>query len=151
VLDVAPSMFEVNGGRVVLAPWATNGALADAICAQGSWDREDAPPFSGRKGSIRLAVVDGLVTADVALLLAGWLQAGEQVVVYGTAVDPTAQPELSRAFRGSRVQQVPQSILDDYRRQSRIDSLEWISESEPDPAADCDGTEDDAMAVGAEE
>jgi hypothetical protein len=80
----------------------------EAICAQGSWEQKDDPPFSGRKGSVRLAVVDGLVTADVALLLAGWLQAGEQLVLYGTAVDPTAQTELSQAFRGSRVRQVPQ-------------------------------------------
>lgn len=150
VLHVAPSMFEVSGGRVVLAPWATNGALAEAICAQGSWEQEDDPPFSGRKGSIRLAVVDGLVTADVALLLAGWLQTGEQVVVYGTAIDPTAEPELSQAFRGSRVRQVPQSILNDYRRQSRIDSIEWVSEADLDPATDTDEIEDDTSPVGAE-
>lgn len=124
ILDVAPSMFEVVGGRVVLAPWATNGALAEAICAQGSWDFQEDPPFVGRKGAVRLAVIDGLVTADVALLLAGWLQIGERLVVYGTAVDPAAQAELSAAYRGSSVRQVPQSILADYRRKWRDSDAE---------------------------
>ncbi len=90
------------------------------------------------------------MTADVALLLAGWLQTGEQVVVYGTAIDPTAQPELSRVFRGSRVRQVPQSILNDYRRQSRVDSLEWVSESELDVTADTDDSDDAMLPIRAE-
>jgi adenine-specific DNA-methyltransferase len=34
VLDVAPSMFYVIGGRVVLADWATGGALAEAVAAR---------------------------------------------------------------------------------------------------------------------
>lgn len=148
VLDVAPSMFEVVGGRVVLAPWATGGALAEAICAQGSWELHDEPPFCGRKGSVRLAVVDGLVTADVALLLAGWLQDGERLVVYGTAVDPGAQLELSSAYRGSRVRRVPQSILADYRRQWRGEAAEWISLTEVEEETTAEDAE--AVAAGAE-
>lgn len=144
-LEIAPSMFEVSGGRVVLASWATGGALAEAICAQGSWELHDAPPFCGRKGSVLLAVVDGLVTPDVALLLAGWLQDDERLVVYGTAVDPRAQVELSSAYRGCRVRQVPQSILADYRRQWRGEAAEWINLVQ----VHNDSAVDDAEAVAA--
>ncbi len=148
MLEVGPSMFEVVGGRVVLASWATGGALAEAIRAQGSWDYAEEPPFCGRKGNVRLAVVDGLVTTDVALLLAGWLQGGEQLVVYGTAIDPAAEVELSAAYRGSHVRQVPQSILDDYRQQWRNDATEWLTlagaESSPD------GPISSTMTAGAE-
>lgn len=143
VLEVAPSMYEVDGGRVVLAPWATNGALAEAVCAQGSWDLEDEAPFCGRKGSVRLVVIDGLVTSDVALLLAGWLQPSERLVIYGTAVDPAAQTELSASYRGSSVRQVPQSLLDGYRRHARNEPAAWIQLDEPDQAtpSGSDGSE----------
>lgn len=147
LLDVAPSMFEVVGGRVVLAPWASGGALAEAICAQGSWELCDEPPFCGRKGSVRLAVVDGLVTTDVALLLAGWLQTNERLVIYGTAVDPAAQSELALAYRGSRVRQVPQSILADYRREWRNDTYEWINLTDRREGTDDGEDEDDVDAT----
>ncbi len=127
VLDVQPSMFQVDGGRVVLAPWATGGALADSVCAQGSWEREDSPPFSGRKGRVRLAVIDGLVTADVALLLAGWLADDERLTIYATAVDPGAGTVLGNAYRGSTVRRIPQSLLAEYRREWRDSGSEWIS------------------------
>ncbi len=104
--------------------------------------------FADVRGNVRLAVVDGLVTTDVALLLAGWLQGGEQLVVYGTAIDPAAEVELSAAYRGSHVRQVPQSILDDYRQQWRNDATEWLTlagaESSPD------GPISSTMTAGAE-
>lgn len=34
VLDVAPSMFEIDGGLVFLADWMSNGVLAEATAAQ---------------------------------------------------------------------------------------------------------------------
>jgi adenine-specific DNA-methyltransferase len=138
VLEVADSMFGLDGDRVVLAPWATEGALAEAVRAQGGWEASDDPPFCGRKGRTRLAVLDGLVTADVVLLLVGWLDRDEHLVVYGTAVDPAAGPALRDANRGSRVRQVPQSILDDYRRQWRADVTEWLNVAEFDPAETAD-------------
>jgi len=136
VLEVADSMFGLDGDRVVLAPWATDSALAEAVRAQGGWDASDDQPFCGRKGRTRLAVIDGLVTRDVVLLLLGWLDRDEHLVAYGTAVDPEARTALRDADRGSTVRQVPQSILDDYRRQWRSDTSEWLNlaELEPDPA-----------------
>ena len=47
---------------VYLAEWATNGRLSEASAAQLHFQVEADPPFAGRKGRMRLAVIDGLVT-----------------------------------------------------------------------------------------
>ena len=48
VLEVAPSMFEADGGLVFLADWMANGTLAEATAAQLGFTYEFDPPFSGR-------------------------------------------------------------------------------------------------------
>lgn len=130
VLEVAPSMWEVVGGRIVLADWATGGELAKAIAAQDGWTVKEDAPFSGYKASIRYAVLDGLVTEEIAFMLAGWLDADETLVIYGTAIDPAAGPALRKARKGSEVRPVPQSILANYRRQWRREQVSWIDVSE---------------------
>lgn len=121
-------MFEAVEGRVVLADWATGGALAEAVAAQASFAFEDDAPFSGRKGRQRLAVIDGLVNEDVLRLILPWLAEGELLTVYGTAVDPACKAVLSQLRRGSSVKRIPQSVLDDYRRGGpRSDGLDWPS------------------------
>lgn len=132
VMDVAPSMFQVIDGRVVLADWATGGALAEAVAAQSQFEFDDDAPFSGRKRRHRLAVVDGLVNEDVVRLLVPWLNEGEMLTVYGTAVDPACKAVLSDLCRGSVVKRIPQSVLDDYRRkESRTDGLDWPTLNQP--------------------
>lgn len=126
VLDVAPSMFQVIDGRVVLADWATNGALAEAMAAQVGFEFVDEAPFSGKKGRQRLAVVDGLVNEDVVRLLLPWLDEDELLTVYGTAIDPDCKPVLSELRRGSVLRKMPESVLDDYRRgPRRAGGLDW--------------------------
>src|SRR5581483_3292469 len=106
VLEVAPSMFAEVQGRVWLADWATDRALAEATAAQLGYEYEPDPPFAGRKGRARLAVVDGLVNEDVVELLVGALPEGERLVLCGTAVDPAAT-ELLRTLRsGSRTRKI---------------------------------------------
>jgi adenine-specific DNA-methyltransferase len=128
VLEVAPSMFAEIEGRVWLADWAVDRALAEATAAQLGFDYEPDPPFAGRKGRTRLAVVDGLVNGDVVELLVGALPAEERLVLCGTAVDPEA-PELLRTLRsGSRTRKIPASILAAYRIAS-----DWRPRAEPAP------------------
>lgn len=115
VLDVAPSMFADAGGVVVLAPWATQGQLAEATAAQLGYTFEIDGPFCGRKGRTRLAVVDGLVNADVARLLVAAAESDARVVICGTAVDPVAREVAKELRPGSTVRKIPASILDDYR------------------------------------
>ncbi len=136
VLDVHPSMFAVDDGRVVLAEWATGGRLAEAVCAQIAFTFEDDAPFCGRRGRQRLAVVNGLVNEGVIRLLLSWLPDGELLTVYGTAIDPECRNVLAAERRGSTVKRIPQSVLDDYRRQSRRSDGLWLTlVSDNNPAA----------------
>lgn len=122
VLDVAPSMFETDGGLVFLADWMTNGALAEATAAQLGYEYEDSPPFCGRKGRARLAVVDGLVNDGVVRLLASALPENERVVICGTAIDSEARGLLKELRPGSTMRKIPAALLDEYRtNQLRFD------------------------------
>ena len=124
VLEVAPSMFDVRDGRIVLASWATDEALAEAVAAQAGFEYvPDDEPFCGCKGRQRLAVVDGLVSPDVAELLVAWLGEDEVLVVYGTAVDPDTREALTKMRRGSQVRKVPQTILTAYRKAASRDTM----------------------------
>jgi len=116
VLEVARSMFEVDRGVVFLAEWVTNGVLAEATAAQLAYDYTPEPPFCGRKGRTRLAVIDGLVSEAVVRLVVGALGEGERVVVCGTAIDPAARDVVRELRPGSTIRKIPQSILHEYRQ-----------------------------------
>ena len=120
VLEVGPSMFAEAGGRVWLAEWAADGSLGEATAAQLGFGYEPEPPFAGRKGRTRLAVVDGLVNPDVARLLVGALAPEEKLVLCGTAIDPDVTQALRELRPGSRARKIPASILAEYRI-----GLEW--------------------------
>ncbi|HET7571605.1 MAG TPA: hypothetical protein VFJ77_02935 [Gaiellaceae bacterium] len=129
MLEVAPSMFAEAGGRVWLAEWAVDRELAEATAAQLGFDYEPEPPFAGRKGRTRLAVVDGLVSPDVVELLCGALGPDEKLVLCGTAVDPAATELLRTLSKGSRTRKIPASILAEYRLGR--DWREAVREAEP--------------------
>lgn len=115
VLEVGPSMFAEVEGRVWLADWAADAELAEATAAQLGFEYAPDSPFVGRKGRSRLAVVDGLVNADVVRLLVGALAPEEKLVLCGTAVDPEATVALRELRPGSRTRKIPASILAEYR------------------------------------
>ena len=115
VLRVATSMFEADGGMVFLADAMTNGRLAEATAAQLGFDYEPEPPFVGRKGRARLAVVDGVANEGVVNLLAVALAEDERVVVCGTGIDPDARALLKKLAPGSTLRKIPAALLDRYR------------------------------------
>jgi adenine-specific DNA-methyltransferase len=119
VLDVASSMFAAQGGQVFLSEWVTNGKLAEVTAAQLHFEFDHDPPFCGRRGRTRLAVVDGLVNEGVVRLLVKALNPNERLVVCGTAVDPAAQATLKEIALGSTARKIPQSILREYQQPSR--------------------------------
>jgi adenine-specific DNA-methyltransferase len=119
VLDVGDSMFESDEGEVVLAEWATNGKLAEATAAQLHFALEEDPPFCGRKGNHRLAVIDGLISEDVVQLLNSRLSEIEQLTLCGTSVDPAAVTRLKELRPGSRIKKIPASLLADYQQVGR--------------------------------
>ena len=122
VLDVAPSMFEADKGLVFLAEWMANGKLAEGTAAQLGFEYEADPPFAGRKGRTRLAVVDGVVNEAVVRLLVGALPERQRVVVCGTGIDIDARPVLRELRPGSTLRKIPAALLDEYRstRQLRL-------------------------------
>jgi len=131
VLALAPSMFADDHGRIVLAEWAINGRLAEATAAQLGFAYEPDTPFAGRRGRVRLAVIDGLVNPDVAELLVAALGVDETLVVCGTAVDPAAGEALRVTRPGSRVRKIPSSILREYADRRPW----WAADQSPAAAA----------------
>ena len=115
VLRVAPSMFEADGGMVFLSDTMTNGRLAEATAAQLGFDYDSEPPFVGRKGRARLAVIDGIANEGVVKLLVVALAEGERVVVCGTGIDPAARALLKELAPGSTLRKIPAALLDRYR------------------------------------
>lgn len=115
VLEVASSMFEAHGGTVVLADWATNGFLAESTVAQLGYEYEPETPFCGKKGRMRLAVIDGLITVGAVRLLVSALHDDEILQVCGTAVEPEARDVLKNLRPGSTLRKIPASILSNYR------------------------------------
>jgi adenine-specific DNA-methyltransferase len=123
VLAVGPSMFDADGGMVFLADWMTNGKLAEATAAQLGFEYEAEPPFVGRKGRSRLAVIDGVVNEAVVRILVSALGERERVVICGTGIDTDARPILRELRPGSTLRKIPAALLDEYRssRQLRLD------------------------------
>ena len=112
-------MFEAEQGFVYLANWMVNGKLAEATAAQLGYAYEPDPPFTGRKGRTRLAVVDGVVNEDVVRLLVAALADDERVVVCGTGIDPDARPVLRELRKGSTLRKIPAALLERYRSPKR--------------------------------
>lgn len=135
VLDIAPSMFAEDAGLVVLADWAIGGELGEATAAQLGYDYEPEPPFVGRKGRARLAVIDGLVNPDVVRLLVRVLPERERLVLCGTAVDPETRDTLRELRPGSTVRKIPASILAEYQLGQR-----WRPAPTATPSSSTDGT-----------
>lgn len=122
VLEVSSSMFVAEDGMVFLADWMTNGKLAEATAAQLGFVYETDPPFCGRKGRSRLAVVDGVVNESVVRLLVSALPERERVVICGTGIDTNARPILRELRSGSTLRKIPAALLDEFRssRQLRL-------------------------------
>ena len=140
VLGVAASMFEADGGLVFLAGWMTNSTLSEATAAQLGFGYETDPPFSGRKGRTRLAVIDGVVNEAVVRLIVSALPGNERVVVCGTGIDTDARPILRELRPGSTLRKIPSALLDEYRtsRQRPLAVSELASAAEtstPTPPA----------------
>lgn len=115
-LQVGPSMFEEIAGMVVLAEWATQGALSEAMCAQLGTRYVPEGVFAGRHGRRRLAVIDGMVGATTIDAIVEQLVDRENVEVWATQIDDGAAARLKELRPGSRLHRIPSAVLDTYRR-----------------------------------
>ncbi|NWF28288.1 site-specific DNA-methyltransferase [Streptomyces sp. PKU-EA00015] len=114
-LKVAPSMYERLGNRILLAPWVAGDAFAEAACAQipgCELEPGSEPPFAGRKGRQRLAVVDGLVSESTVQSIVDGLDDDERVLIVAKSYLREAAGLLADLSPGSRIKKAPQDLLD---------------------------------------
>ena len=114
-LEVAPSMYEFLGNRVLLAPWVEGNAFAEAACAQIPGSKLDLgaePPFVGHKGRQRLAVVDGLVSESTVQSIVEALSGNERVLIVAKSYLREAASLLEKLSPGSHIKKAPQDLLD---------------------------------------
>lgn len=117
-LQVGPSMFEEVEGLVLLADWAVQGELARAMCAQLEVRYAPDGIFAARKGAVRYVVIDGLVGTSTVHSVLDQLPIGEIVQIWATQYDEDAAELLLGERRGSRLEAIPDSVLDRYRRKA---------------------------------
>jgi adenine-specific DNA-methyltransferase len=87
-LQVRESMFVEISGLVLLADWATQGALAEAMCAQLSVRYEPDSIFAAKQGRTRYVVIDGMVGEGTVASILDRLDEDE-VVEVGQPRSPT--------------------------------------------------------------
>ncbi|WP_202865396.1 site-specific DNA-methyltransferase [Ornithinimicrobium sufpigmenti] len=121
-LEVRPSMFTEVGGMVLLAEWATQGALTEAMCAQLSVRYEPEGVFAGRSGRVRIAVVDGMVGPGTIDAIVDQLLDGENVEIWATQLSDDATAHLQQVRPRSRLHRIPSAVIDTYRRKKAAHS-----------------------------
>lgn len=110
-LSVGPSMYELSNGRVFLAEWTANGQFADAVCAQLGFSVVVEPPFAGRKGKMRLAVIDGVADTETVRAVISRLDESERAMVVAKAISPEAEATLRQLSPGSRLRKAPRDLF----------------------------------------
>jgi adenine-specific DNA-methyltransferase len=110
-------MYELGvGGVVLLAEWATNGKFARAVAGQLGFTWEPGAPLCGRRGRMRLAVLDGAVGPEEVRTIVSRLEENERVTIVAKAVLPEAQETLSGISRGSWIRKAPRDLMASPRR-----------------------------------
>ena len=114
-VQVAISTYDVTAdGMVLLSERATNGTFAQAMAAQLDFEFDAAEtPFCGRRGRMRLAVLDGVVGPEEVRVLAAALGADERVTIVARVVLPDAEEMLGSLSKGSRIRKAPRDVLAD--------------------------------------
>ncbi|WP_425838306.1 site-specific DNA-methyltransferase [Streptomyces fractus] len=115
-LRVGESMFVKWHDRILLADWATQGALVEVMCAQLSVRYQPDGAFVGRHGRTRYVVLDGMVGQDTIAFLLDQLPAGEVVEIWATQIGDGAGDALKAQRPGSKLELIPDNVLDRYRR-----------------------------------
>lgn len=111
-VEVSESMYQAGpGGTVLLTDWAAGGVFARAVAGQLGFDCDDAPPFCGRRGRMRLAVQDGAVGPQEVADLIARLGERERLTVVAKVVLPGTEEALAVAAPGSRVLKAPRDLL----------------------------------------
>lgn len=119
-VKVGASMYEDTPYGVVLADWATNRRFARAVAGQLGFEwQQDAEPFCGVRGRMRLAVLDGAVGEEEVRQIVGALEDKQRVTIVAKSVLPGAEVVLAKVSRGSRIRKAPRDLLTSGARRMR--------------------------------
>lgn len=113
VARLSPVWVGVANGSMFTTEAATGEVLARSIAAHLGfrWTGDDDLRFTGRKGRQRLAVVEGLLTAEKSAELRSSLEPGETVTVACFGAEEGVDEALRRDVRGSRVLVIPDDLF----------------------------------------
>ena len=113
-LEVAASAWELYNGRVFLSEWVTDSEFAAVVAAQLRFEFEGTAdkPFCGRRGRVRLAVIDGVVDDVIAQSVIARLGEAERVTLVGRGITPEAQALVAEQSPGSKVLKAPRDLVD---------------------------------------
>jgi adenine-specific DNA-methyltransferase len=117
-VEIGPTMYEMlDAGLVLLADWATNGTFSRAVAGQLGFEFEpDGAPFCGRRGRMRLSVIDGAVGQEEVRDLVSRLEDKERVTIVAKVVLPETEDTLAQLSPGSRIRKAPRDLLTPRRR-----------------------------------
>jgi adenine-specific DNA-methyltransferase len=111
VLELQPSMYEVADGHVFLAEGLSGDTFSEAVRAQLGFLAESDPPFVGRSGRVRLAVIDGVVDDRMVRGLVARLAEDERTVIVGKAAPDGAADLLRTLSPGSKLLKAPRDLI----------------------------------------
>ncbi len=120
-VEIGPTMYETGpGGLVLLADWATNGKFSRAVAGQLGFEVTDDAPYCGRRGRMRLAVLDGAVGPEEVRDLVSRLDDKERLTIAAKIVMPDSEDILAKLSPGSRIRKAPRDLLTPARRSRRV-------------------------------
>lgn len=123
-VTVGPSMYEVTPFGVMLADWATNGRFSRAVAGQLGFEFEPDGPLCGRRGRMRLAVLDGAVGPEEVRQILSSLGEKERVTIVAKVVLPGAEEVLAEGSKGSRIKKAPRDLLTEASKRAKRASTE---------------------------
>ena len=114
VMKLSDDVFTYDPSRqlVMLTDAAHGDTLIASIAANLGFCRTpDAHPFHGRKGKMRLVVMEGAVTEQVVDDVLAHLPAGERVTIAALSVPDGVRKYLRERSRGSVIKHVPDDLF----------------------------------------
>jgi len=110
-VTVRPSAYAVTDFGVLFEDWATEGDFARLMAGQLGFDHQPDPPFSGRRGRMRLACFPDSVGIEEAAVALSALDASERVTIVSPVILEGVEAFVRENSRGSRVMKAPRDVL----------------------------------------
>lgn len=119
-LEIQDSFYAPTSLGVMLTDDALGPRFARAVAGQLGFDWDlTSTSLCGRRGRMRLAVLDGAVGVEEARQIASELDGDERVTIVARVILPGAEEWLSENSRGSICLKAPNDVLRERRRRRR--------------------------------